>query len=126
LASNASFYPSIAAVPHRVVSFINVVGCGTCPSNGIRQNRRQVIESATSRHNNSYPRPCRDFRNINRRYVSIGVDGRPNLGGEERPERGEEHLVVQQPIHPLELHRQPPDLLREHRLPQTDLISMSP
>jgi hypothetical protein len=63
-----------------VVSFINVVGCGTLPSNGIRQNRRQVIESATSRHNNSYPRPCRDFRNINRRYVSIGVDGRPNLG----------------------------------------------
>jgi len=24
--------------------------CGTCPSSGIRQNRRQPIESATSRH----------------------------------------------------------------------------
>ncbi len=53
LASNASFNPSIAAVPQRVVSFIKVVGCGTFPSNGIRQNRRQVIESATSRHNDS-------------------------------------------------------------------------
>jgi len=53
LASNASFNPSIAAVPQRVVSFINVVGCGTLPSNGMRQNRRQVIESATSRHNDS-------------------------------------------------------------------------
>ncbi|CAG7641040.1 hypothetical protein E143388_08254 [Rhodococcus opacus] len=36
--------------PQRVVSFINVVGCGTDPSNGIRQNRRHVIESLTSRH----------------------------------------------------------------------------
>jgi hypothetical protein len=32
-----------------VVSFISVLGCGTGPSIGIRQNRRQVIESATSR-----------------------------------------------------------------------------
>jgi len=47
LASNASFNPSIAAVPQSVVNFINVVGCWTCPSNGIRQNRRRVIESAT-------------------------------------------------------------------------------
>ena len=45
LASKASFSPSTAALPHRVVSFINVVGCGTAPSNGIRQNRRQVNES---------------------------------------------------------------------------------
>jgi hypothetical protein len=28
-----------------VVSFINVVGCGTEVSSGIRQNRRHVIES---------------------------------------------------------------------------------
>jgi hypothetical protein len=34
-----------------LVSFINVVGCGTDPASGIRQNRRQVIESLTSRHN---------------------------------------------------------------------------
>ena len=67
LASNASFSPSMATVPQRVVSFINVVGCGTDPSSGIRQNRRQVIESVTSRHNDSYPRPCRNLRNINRR-----------------------------------------------------------
>ena len=77
LASKASLSPSTAALPHRVVSFINVVGCGTAPSNGIRQNRRQVIESLTSRHNDSYPSRYRNFRNINRRYVSIGVDGRP-------------------------------------------------
>jgi len=50
LASNASLHPSTAAGPHRVVSFINVVGCGTRPSIGIRQNRRQVIESDTSAH----------------------------------------------------------------------------
>ncbi len=42
LTSNASLQPSTAAVPQRVVSFINVVGCGTVASNGIRQNRRQV------------------------------------------------------------------------------------
>ena len=50
LASRARFNPSTALDPHRVVSFINVVGCGTAPSNGIRQNRRQVNESLTSRH----------------------------------------------------------------------------
>jgi hypothetical protein len=49
LASSASLQPSTAALPQRVVSFINMVGCGTRPSIGIRQNRRQVIESATSR-----------------------------------------------------------------------------
>jgi hypothetical protein len=49
LASSASLHPSTAAVPQRVVSFIRVVGCGTWPSSGIRQNRRQVIESVTSR-----------------------------------------------------------------------------
>ena len=53
LANNASLSPSTAALPHRVLSVINVVGCGTAPSNGIRQNRRQVIESLTSRHNDS-------------------------------------------------------------------------
>ena len=79
-ASNASFNPFTAVLPHRVVSFINVVGCGTAPSSGIRQNRRQVNESLTSRHNDSYPNRYRNFRNINRRYVSIGVDGRPIRG----------------------------------------------
>ena len=55
LASKASLSPATAALPQRVLSFINVVGCGTDPSSGIRQNRRQVIESLTSRHNDSYP-----------------------------------------------------------------------
>jgi len=50
LASSASFSPATAASPHRVVSFINVVGCGTRPSSGIRQNRSQEIESLTSAH----------------------------------------------------------------------------
>jgi hypothetical protein len=40
-------------MPQRVVSFISVVGCGIRPSKGIRQNRRQVIESLTSRHSDS-------------------------------------------------------------------------
>jgi len=60
-------HPQIAAVPHRVVSFINVVGCGTLPSSGIRQNRRQVIESLTSRHKLSKPSRYRNFKNISRR-----------------------------------------------------------
>ena len=33
-----------------LVNFISDVGCGTRPCNGIRQNRRHVIESETSRH----------------------------------------------------------------------------
>lgn len=67
LANSASFNPSTAAAPHRVVSFISVVGSGTAPSSGIRQNLRQVIESATSRHRLSYPSRYRNFKNINRR-----------------------------------------------------------
>ncbi len=39
-----------------------------------------MIESDTSRHNDSNPSPYRNFKNINRRYVSIGVDGRPIRG----------------------------------------------
>jgi hypothetical protein len=39
----------------RVVSFINVVGCGTGCSKLIRQNRRHAIESETSRENDSNP-----------------------------------------------------------------------
>jgi hypothetical protein len=50
LASSASFSPATALSPHRVVSFISVVGCGAVPSSGIRQNRRQEIESLTSAH----------------------------------------------------------------------------
>jgi hypothetical protein len=50
LASSASFSPATAVSPHRVVSFISVVGCGTAASSGIRQNRRQEIGSLTSAH----------------------------------------------------------------------------
>ena len=50
LTSSASFSPATGASPHRVVSFISVVGCGTRPSSLIRQNRRQEIESLTSAH----------------------------------------------------------------------------
>jgi len=53
LASNASFNPPTAVAPQRVVSFINVVGCGTAPSSGMRQNRRHMIESLTSPHSDS-------------------------------------------------------------------------
>ena len=67
LASSASFSPATAPLPHRVVSFISVVGCGTVPSSGIRQNRRQLIESLTSAHRLSYPSRYRNFRNISRR-----------------------------------------------------------
>ena len=53
LVSSASLSPVTASCPHRVVIFINVVGCGTRVPNGIRQNRCQEIESDTSRHNDS-------------------------------------------------------------------------
>jgi len=43
---------------------------------------------------------------------------------EKRHERGKEHLIVQQTVHPVQLHRQPPDLVRENRLPQADLLSV--
>jgi hypothetical protein len=51
LATSAALSPATAASPQRLVIFINVVGCGTRTPNGIRQNRCQEIESATSRHN---------------------------------------------------------------------------
>jgi hypothetical protein len=50
-----------------VVSFISVVGCGTFPSSGIRQNRRHETGSLTSAHRLSYPSRYRNFRNISRR-----------------------------------------------------------
>ncbi|ROP27574.1 hypothetical protein EDD30_0255 [Couchioplanes caeruleus] len=53
LASSASLSCSITSLPHRVVIFIRVVGCGTRPSSPIRQNNRHPIESATSAHNDS-------------------------------------------------------------------------
>lgn len=48
LTNNESFNASIVAGPHRVVIFINVVGCGVTPPRGIRQNRGHVIESPSS------------------------------------------------------------------------------
>ena len=43
LAHNASFSPATTCGPHRLASFISVVGCGTGPSSPIRQNRRQLV-----------------------------------------------------------------------------------
>jgi len=45
---------------------------------------------------------------------------------EERHKRAEEHLVVEQKVNSLQLNRQTPDLVRENRLPQADLLSVSP
>jgi hypothetical protein len=53
LASSASLSCSIAPLPHLVVIFIRVVGCGTLPSMPIRVNSRHPIESATSAHSDS-------------------------------------------------------------------------
>jgi hypothetical protein len=55
LANSASFNASTAPCPQRVVIFINVVGCGTDPPSGIRQNRCQPIESVTSAQSRSKP-----------------------------------------------------------------------
>ena len=56
LANSISFNAFTALSPQRVVIFINVVGCGAVPPNRIRQNRCQLIESLTSRHNGSNPK----------------------------------------------------------------------
>jgi hypothetical protein len=66
-AHSASFSPATASSPHRVVSFISVVGCGILASSGIRQNRRHEIESLTSAHRLSNPSRYRNFKNISRR-----------------------------------------------------------
>jgi hypothetical protein len=47
--------PSTLAPAHRLVIFINVVGCGTASPNPMGQNRRHDNESLTSRHNVSNP-----------------------------------------------------------------------
>ena len=62
LASKASPSPSTTVEPQRVVSFISVVGCNTFWTIPIRANCRQVIESDTSRHSNSYPSSYRNLR----------------------------------------------------------------
>jgi len=49
-ASSASFKAATSVSPHREVIFIRVVGCGTREPKAIRVNRRQQIESPTSRH----------------------------------------------------------------------------
>jgi hypothetical protein len=50
LASNAVFSAAIVSGPHRLVILPRVDGCGTRVPSGIRQNRDQDSESATSRH----------------------------------------------------------------------------
>jgi hypothetical protein len=53
LTSSSSLSAAIVCSPHRVVSFISVVGCGSRPSMSMRQNHRHEIESDTSAHNDS-------------------------------------------------------------------------
>jgi hypothetical protein len=55
-ARSASFKASTTAGPHLAVIFNSVVGWGTAVSSGIRQNRRQAIESDTSAQSVSKPR----------------------------------------------------------------------
>jgi hypothetical protein len=75
--NNSALSSSSSPGPSRFDSFINVLGSGTRPSSAIRQNRRHVNESATSRKSVSYPSPYRCFRYVSRRYVSVGIVGRP-------------------------------------------------
>jgi hypothetical protein len=52
-ASSASFSPSTASSPHRVVIFDKVDGAGADPSRLSRQKISHEIESLTSRHSDS-------------------------------------------------------------------------
>ena len=86
-ANRASFSSLIARSPHRVVIFINVVGCGAAPPNGIRQNRCQLIESVTSRHNGSKPNLVAVLQE-HQPQIRLDRDRRtPQLGVEEPPIR---------------------------------------
>ena len=53
-----------------------------------------------------------------RRYVSMGIDGRPIVGMEEGNERLEEHRVVEQAVHLLQSWWEAQKLGREDCLPQ--------
>lgn len=77
LGCRAALSRSTVCVPLPCISLINVVGCGTGEVDGIRVNCRQFNESATSRHNVSYPSWYRCFRD-SRSSVSAGTDGRPS------------------------------------------------
>ena len=59
--------PARRRSPHRVVSFISVVGCGHLAVQRDPANRRQVIESATSWHRLRNPAGNGTWWNINRR-----------------------------------------------------------
>jgi hypothetical protein len=78
--NRASFSSSIASDPHRLVIFFNVEWFGTDPPRGMRQNRDQLTESVTSRHNVSKPSRYRYFKNTSLRYDSIGIEGLPSSG----------------------------------------------
>ena len=105
LASSASFRPSTADDPQRVVIFISVVGCGTAMPNGIRQKRCHEIESATSRHKRLEPQAVAVLQE---HQPQVGLDRhrRATEGGVEvGPERLEEGRIVQQAVDRLQLGR---------------------
>lgn len=58
------------------------------------------------RRSTSYPRPCRDFKNISRRYVSsVSTAGRTSGRRAGMARTGRRTRIVQQSVHPLELER---------------------
>src|SRR3954468_21415933 len=79
-ANKASFNPSTAAEPHRVVSFINVVGYGTGWSIPIRQNCRQ---GKRVRHLAAQRLAPETVAELEEHQPQVGfhrVDGRPIVG----------------------------------------------
>jgi hypothetical protein len=59
-------------------------------------------------------------------YVAVGARRRRSTdpsGAKEPLERGEQHRIIQQSVHPNQLHRQPPQILRQKSLPERLLIS---
>lgn len=122
-ANNELFKPSTAADPHRVVSFINVVGSGTDWSNPIRQ---KLPPRDRVRHLPAQRLVSELVAELEEHQPQVGLHRRrrpPQPGVEERLERLEEHRVIQEGVHPGQLHRQPPKFLRQDRLPQRRLVS---
>jgi len=85
LAHSASFSPSTACSPQRLVSFISVVGCGTLPSSGMRQiaARRQRIHPGQFRRQPQHF--LRQLRLPQRRLIAYrSHPGRPVQPGRPR------------------------------------------
>jgi transposase-like protein len=122
-ASRASFSASTACWPQRVVIFINVVECRhpttqrdptePLPRDRVRHLPAQRLE----------PEPIPILQE-HQPQIRLDRDRRPTMRGvEERHERSEEALIIEEPIDPIEFDGHHQRLGRQQRFPQRRLIA---